>query len=113
MKKRWFMYLGIFIICLLVISGCGKDDVQEVIYKKGLPKEDSPAFSELMRHELDLATDATLNYQDHIYTIMRSDKAGLRYYKYTDNELIDLYKPIFSAGKNPSKKLYDLAQINF
>ncbi|OMI30743.1 hypothetical protein BTA31_01420 [Bacillus haynesii] len=112
MIKKRFVSFSI-IILLLVITGCGKDDVQEVIYKKGLPKEDSPAFGEFMRHELDLATDATLNYQDHIYTIMRSDKAGLRYYKYTDKELMDLYKPIFSAKKNPSKKLYDLAQINF
>ncbi|GIN76378.1 MULTISPECIES: hypothetical protein [Bacillus] len=112
MTKKRFVSFSV-IILLLVITGCGKGDVQEVIYKKGLPKEDSPAFGEFMRHELDLATDATLNYQDHIYTIMRSDKEGLRYYKYTDKELMDLYKPIFSAKKNPSKKLYDLAQINF
>ena len=97
----------------MILTSCGKDQYEEVIYVKGMPKEDSPAFKEFMRHELDLVSEATLNYQDHIYTIMRSDKEGLRYYKYTDKELMDLYKPIFSAKKNPSKKLYDLAKINF
>ncbi|MCY9215092.1 hypothetical protein [Bacillus haynesii] len=100
MKKRWFINLGILIIGLLVITGCGKDDVQEVIYEIGLPKEDSPAFKEFMRYELDLVRDATLSYQDHTYTIMRSNIDGLRYFKYTDKKLQNSYRSIFSTKKN-------------
>ncbi|MCY7752122.1 hypothetical protein MOB25_02040 [Bacillus haynesii] len=113
MKKRWFINLGILIIGLLVITGCGKDDVQEVIYEIGLPKEDSPAFKEFMRHELDLATDATLSYENHTYTIMRSDKKGLRYYQYTDEDVEYFYKTFLSAKKYPATKLYDLKTTEF
>lgn len=98
---------------LLATTGCGKDDVQEAIYKKGLPKEDSPAFREFMRYELDLATDATLSYQNSTYTIMRSDKKGLRYYQYTDQEVDDFYSPFLSANKYPATKLYDLKTTEF
>ncbi|MCY7769304.1 hypothetical protein MOC74_02565 [Bacillus haynesii] len=113
MKKRWVICISIFIVCLLVIAGCGKDDVQEVIYEKGLPKEDSPAFKEFMRYELGLARETTLSYQDHAYTITRSTKKGIQYYKYTDKELEDFYKPFFLAKRDLSKKLYDLAQVSF
>ncbi|MED2942272.1 hypothetical protein P4282_07170 [Bacillus swezeyi] len=112
MIKKRFMSIGVLIVFLLVITGCGKDNVQEVIYKKGLPK-DSPAFREFMRHELDLATDATLSYQGHTYTIMRSDKKGLRYYQYTDEELEDFYRPFLSAKKYPATKLYNLKTTEF
>jgi len=101
----------IMLLFLLAITGCGSDEVEEVIYEKGLP-EDSPAFKEFMRHELYLATDATLSYQDHTYTIMRSDVDGLRYYQYTDKELEDFCNPLFSE-KYPGAKLYDLKTTDF
>ncbi|MCY8065754.1 hypothetical protein MOF05_00910 [Bacillus haynesii] len=114
MKKKGFISIFFLIVFLLLATtGCGKDDVQEAIYKKGLPKEDSPAFREFMRHELDLATDATLSYQNSTYTIMRSDKKGLRYYQYTDQELDDFYSPFLSANKYPATKLYDLKTTEF
>jgi len=113
MKKRWFIKLSILIIVLLVITGCGKDDVQEVIYEIGLPKEDSPAFKEFMRYELDLVREATLSYQDHTYTVIRSDKTGLRSYQYTDDELQDFYKPLLSAKKDLSHKLRELRVTDF
>jgi len=103
----------IMLLFLLAITGCGKDDVQEVVYKKGMPKEDSPSFKEFMRYELGLARETTLSYQDHAYTITRSTKKGIQYYKYTDKELEDFYKPLFLAKKDLSKKLYDLAQVSF
>ncbi|PSS52495.1 hypothetical protein [Bacillus licheniformis] len=114
MKKKGFISIFFLIVFLLLATtGCGKDDVQEAIYKKGLPKEDSPAFREFMRHELDLATDATLSYQNSTYTIMRSDKKGLRYYQYTDQEVDDFYSPFLSANKYPATKLYDLKTTEF
>ncbi|WP_229078698.1 hypothetical protein [Bacillus paralicheniformis] len=113
MKKRWFICSSIFILCLLVIIGCGKDDIQEVIYEKGLPNEDSPAFKEFMRHELGLTRDVTLSDENHTYTIMRSDKKGLRYYQYTDKELEDFYSPFLSAKKYLATKLYDLKTTDF
>ncbi|MEC0761208.1 hypothetical protein P8898_02440 [Bacillus haynesii] len=114
MKKKGFIsIIFLMVLLLLTISGCGKDDVQEVIYEKGLPKEDSPAFREFMRHELDLATDATLSYENHTYTIMRSDKKGLRYYQYTDKKLEEFYISFLSAKKYPATKLYDLKTTDF
>ncbi len=110
MKKRWFICSSIFIVCLLVITGCGKDDVQEVIYEKGLPKEDSPAFKDFMRHEFGFPDDITLRVQDSIYTMMSSQKNGIRYYTYTDKQLKNSYKPIFSTKENVSAKLSDLKQ---
>ncbi|MFO6496729.1 hypothetical protein ACINLD_10915 [Bacillus sp. z60-11] len=112
MMKYRLLSLSVLIVLLVVITGCGKDDYQEVVYKKGLPKENSPAFKEFMRHELDLVSDATLNYQNHTYTIMRSDVDGLRYYQYTSKELEDFYNPLFSE-KYPGAKLYDLQTTNF
>ena len=111
MVKKQFVSISIVLIFLMLVTGCGKDD-EGVIYKKGLPK-DSPAFREFMRHELDLATDATLSYENHTYTIMRSDKKGLRYYQYTDKELEDFYSPFLSAKKYPAEKLYDLKTTEF
>ncbi|MED2942271.1 hypothetical protein P4282_07165 [Bacillus swezeyi] len=52
-----------------------------------------------MRIESGLAGDATLNYKDHKYTIMRGGVDGLRYYQYTDKELQDSYESVFSADK--------------
>ncbi|MCY7752123.1 hypothetical protein MOB25_02045 [Bacillus haynesii] len=98
MKKRWFIYLGIFIMCLLVITNCGKDD-DAFIYQKGYPKEDSPAFKEYMRIESGLAGDATLRHENHKYTVMRGGKDGLHYYQYTDKELQDSYAVIFSSDQ--------------
>ncbi|UIN46093.1 hypothetical protein M8181_20800 [Bacillus licheniformis] len=113
MIKKRFISLSALIVLLLVITGCGKDDVQGVIYEKGLPKEDNPAFKEFMRYELGLARDATLSYQDHTYTIMRSDVDGLRYYQYTDEELQNFYSPLFSAKKDLSHTLYSLQTTEF
>ncbi|MCY7913877.1 hypothetical protein [Bacillus haynesii] len=96
----------------MILTSCRKDQYEEVIYVKGMPKEDSPAFKEFMRHELDLVNDATLNYQDHTYTIIRSDVDGLRYYQYTNKELEDFYNPLFSE-KYPGAKLYDLQTTDF
>ncbi|MCY8666745.1 hypothetical protein MOD91_07515 [Bacillus haynesii] len=98
MKKRWFIYLGIFILCSLVITNCGKDD-DAFTYQKGYPKEDSPAFKEYMRIKSGLAGDATLRHENHKYTVMRGDKGGLRYYQYTDKELQDSYAVIFSSDQ--------------
>ncbi|MCI4127623.1 hypothetical protein [Bacillus haynesii] len=110
MKKRWLICSSIFIVCLLVVTGCGKDDVHEVIYEKGLPKEDSTAFKEFMRHEFGFPDDITLRVQDSIYTMMSSQKNGIRYYTYTDKQLKNSYKPIFSTKENVSAKLSDLKQ---
>ncbi|MEC1021066.1 hypothetical protein [Bacillus paralicheniformis] len=110
MKKRWFIYSSIFFVCLLVITGCSKDDVHEVIYEKGLPKEDSPVFKEFMRNEFGFPDDITLRVQDSIYTMMSSQKNGIRYYTYTDKQLKNSYKPIFSTKENVSAKLSDLKQ---
>ncbi|MCY8344348.1 hypothetical protein MOC99_00925 [Bacillus haynesii] len=113
MVKKKFLNLCVLMVCVLVITGCGKDNVQEVIYEKGLPKEDSPAFKEFMRYELDLVREATLSYQDNTYTVIRSDKTGLRSYQYTDDELQDFYKPLLSAKKDLSHKLRELRVTEF
>jgi len=114
MKKKGFIgILLLMVFLLLATTGCGKDDVQEVIYEKGLPKEDSPALREFMRHELYLTRNETLSYKNHIYTIMRSDKTGLRYYQYTDKELEDFYSSFLSAEKNLMTKFYNLKKTKF
>ncbi|MEC0722245.1 hypothetical protein P8882_18510 [Bacillus haynesii] len=109
MTKKMFISFSV-IILLLMVTGCGKDDVQEVIYENGLPKEDSTAFKEFMRHEFGFPDDITLRVQDSIYTMMSSQKNGIRYYTYTDKQLKNSYKPIFSTKENVSAKLSDLKQ---
>ncbi|WP_253907726.1 hypothetical protein [Bacillus sp. WMMC1349] len=94
MLKKQLISLSLVLACILFVAGCEK----EVIYEKGLP-EDSPAFKEFMRHELGSSTDLTLSYQGQSYLMMRSDTKGLRYYKYTDEQLRNSYKPIFSVKK--------------
>ena len=109
MTKKRFISFSV-IILLLMITGCGKDDIQAVNYEKGLPKEDSPAFKEFMRNEFGFPDDITLRVQDSIYTMMSSQKNGIRYYTYTDKQLKNSYKPIFSTKENVSAKLSDLKQ---
>lgn len=114
MKKKGFIsILLLMVFLLLATTSCSKDDVQEVIYEKGLPKEDSTAFREFMRHELYLTRNETLSYKNHTYTIMRSDKTGLRYYQYTDKELEDFYSSFLSAEKNLMTKFYNLKKTKF
>ncbi|NPC94648.1 hypothetical protein HOO54_21060 [Bacillus sp. WMMC1349] len=104
----------LLIIVLLIgsvwvfISSNEKDPYEEVIYKKGLPKEDSPAFKEFLRNDLGSSTDVTLRYQDDTYTMVRSGIEGLTFYKFTDKQLRNSYKPVFSIRENFEKNFYDL-----
>ncbi|MDA1476869.1 hypothetical protein [Bacillus changyiensis] len=104
----------LFIILLLIgsvwvfIVNNEKDPYEEVIYKKGLPNEDSPAFKEFLRNDLGSSKDVTLRYQDHTYTMVRSGLGGLRFYKFTDKQLQNSCKPVFSIQKNFEKNFYDL-----
>ncbi|NPC94649.1 hypothetical protein HOO54_21065 [Bacillus sp. WMMC1349] len=109
-KKNLFL---VILLCIgfvwLVISSYEKDPYEEVIYKKGLPKEDSPAFKEFLRNHLGSSTDITLRYQDHTYTMARDDiDDGLQFYKYTDKQLYNRYKSVFSMRKNIEDKFNDL-----
>ncbi|MDA1476871.1 hypothetical protein [Bacillus changyiensis] len=103
MLKKLLIGLSIVLVCSLFITGCGK----EVTYEKGIPK-DSPAFKEFMIHELRSSFDKTLSHQGHSYLMMRGDPDKFFYYKITDKQLQNIYKPIFSD----SGKLHDLKQVD-
>ncbi|NPC94624.1 hypothetical protein HOO54_20940 [Bacillus sp. WMMC1349] len=110
LKKRWIS-LSLVLACTLFITACGKDKFDEATYKKGMP-EDSPAFKEFMIHELRSSFDKTLSHQGHSYLMMRGDPDEFFYYKITDKQLQNIYKPIFSVKENYSGKLYDLRQVD-
>ncbi|MDA7025203.1 hypothetical protein PJ311_01110 [Bacillus sp. CLL-7-23] len=111
MFKKKLISLSLILIYSLFITGCGKEKIEEVTYAKGLP-ENSPAFREFMRHELRSSFDKTLSHQGHSYLMMRGDPDGFFYYKITDKQLQNIYKPIFSVKENYSGKLYDLRQVD-
>ncbi|NPC94626.1 hypothetical protein HOO54_20950 [Bacillus sp. WMMC1349] len=112
MKKR-LISLSLVLACSLFITGCEKDKVEDTIYKKGLP-EDSLAFKEFMRNNLGLSSeDITLSHQGHSYLMTRSDTDKIRYFKYTDEQLHNSYKPIFSVKKDFPEKLSEISRVNF
>ncbi|MDA1476870.1 hypothetical protein [Bacillus changyiensis] len=108
-KKSFIRRLLLVIAFMLALTSGEKSKYEEVIYKLGLPQEDSPAFKEYMRSRIGTneAEDTTLTFQDHAYIMMRSDKSKVKYYKYTDEHLQRLYEEQFS---HPYEKidLYDI-----
>ncbi|MDA7025204.1 hypothetical protein PJ311_01115 [Bacillus sp. CLL-7-23] len=108
-KKSFIRRLLMVIAFMLALTSGEKSKYEEVIYKLGLPQEDSPAFKEYMRNQIGTnhAEDTTLTFQDHAYIMMRSDEGKVKYYKYTDEHLQRLYKEQFS---HPYEKidLYDI-----
>ncbi|MGG0837977.1 hypothetical protein ABE057_12490 [Bacillus paralicheniformis] len=112
MKKRWVICSSIFIVCLLVITGCGKDQNQEITYKKGFPKEDSRGLTEFMKSYLTGSTDQKILEVNDVtlFSTVNPQGQAIRYIQYTQDQLKEYYKPLFTA-KKPKMTLNKLYQI--
>ncbi|MFT0801891.1 hypothetical protein VSK91_09275 [Bacillus swezeyi] len=112
MVKKRLRSLSVLIVFLLVITGCGKDQYQEVTYKKGFPKEDSRGLTEFMKSYLTGSTDQKILEMNDVtlFSTVNHQGQAIRYFKYTQDQLKEYYKPMFTA-KNPKKTLNELYQI--
>ncbi|MEC0762641.1 hypothetical protein P8898_09810 [Bacillus haynesii] len=112
MKKRHIICLSVVMVFLLAATGCGKDDIQEVIYKKGLPEEDSRGLTEFMKSYLTGSTDQKILEVNDVtlFSTVNHQGQAIRYFQYTQDELKEYYKPLFTA-KKPKITLNKLYQI--
>lgn len=101
---------------LFTLIGCERGNMENrnveslhINYKKGLPTEDSPAFTEFMRSLFENPADITLANLHGKYIVVRSDKDGFRYFQYTEDQLKDVYQPLFSVS-DISQELYHLRE---
>ncbi|OLO17975.1 hypothetical protein BKP29_0218015 [Bacillus licheniformis] len=112
MIRKRFINLTALIVLLLVITGCGKDQNQEITYKKGFPKEDSRGLTEFMKSYLTGSTDKKILEENDVtlFSTVNHQGQAIRYFQYTQDQLKVYYKPLFTA-KKPKTTLNSLYQI--
>ncbi|WP_065644357.1 hypothetical protein [Bacillus paralicheniformis] len=109
MVRSGFVSLYILLICLLVVTACGEKEHHEVTYEKGFPKEDSRPLMEFMKHYLSEDTDQEIQRVNGsvFFSTLDTQRRDIEYFKYTENQLKDYYKPMFTE-KNAKKTLRKL-----
>ncbi|MBU8737570.1 hypothetical protein [Bacillus licheniformis] len=112
MIRKRFINLTALIVLLLVITGCGKDQNQEITFKKGFPKEDSRGLTEFMKSYLTGSTDKKILEENDVtlFSTVNHQGQAIRYFQYTQDQLKVYYKPLFTA-KKPKTTLNSLYQI--
>ena len=114
--------LGFFLILLLLLSGCGEDNMTnqesaaetyETTYKEGFPIEASPALSKFIQQYITGSSDRELLNKNGTLIFSDSngneDQTSITYYQFTEEQLKDYYEPLFQT-EDPSMMLYDLKQ---
>ena len=124
--------LSIFLVLLLLLSGCGEDNMAnqdsssssegkyETTYQEGFPQEASSALSTFMQHVLSDSVDRKLVDEDGnlIFTDgnRSAEETSVIYYQFTEEQLKDYYKPLLQTEElnvslNPLKQSNSLEKL--